>query len=220
MILPDKRLAVCADLVTGGFAADIGTDHAYLPSFLVRSGKCERAIASDINPGPLEAARRTLIGEGTADRVELFLADGTKGLPLEGVTDIICAGMGGELISRIILEDERTREMHIIAQPMSRAEHLRKSLFEAGFSIDEERAVRSKGHVYTAARFVYTGRREYDEASVYTGGLSPLREDDREYVRLMCERMKKAAIGMAAARPDEAAYNEHILALIGEKWKL
>ena len=45
-------------------------------------------------------------------------------------------------------------------------------------------------------------------------------DEYREYVRLMCERMKKAAIGMAAARPDEAAYNEYILALIGEKWKL
>lgn len=53
------RLALCAALVREGSPlCDVGTDHAYLPIWLLKTGKTPRALACDINPGPLEAARR------------------------------------------------------------------------------------------------------------------------------------------------------------------
>ncbi|MBQ4485482.1 MAG: tRNA (adenine(22)-N(1))-methyltransferase TrmK, partial [Oscillospiraceae bacterium] len=61
MTEPDNRLKACAELITGDYVCDIGTDHGYLPAYLLTSGRCTRAIAADINEMPLDAARRTLM---------------------------------------------------------------------------------------------------------------------------------------------------------------
>ncbi|MBQ7991163.1 MAG: SAM-dependent methyltransferase [Oscillospiraceae bacterium] len=211
----DKRLAVCADMVTGGFAADIGTDHGYLPSFLIRSGRCRHAIAADINSAPLDAARRTAQAEGTADRMTFILSDGLARIPLDDVTDIICAGMGGELIARIILEDERTKGISIITQPMSRPHILRHELLSHGYSLDEERAVISKGHIYSVMRWHYTGETSFDERDEYIGRLDPERETDRQYILDLIQRMTAAACGMADSRPHEAERLRRIIRDIG-----
>ena len=105
MILKDKRLLLCAELVTGDHICDIGTDHGYLPAYLVLTGKCRRATAADINEMPLEAAKSIFAKENISDKADFFLSDGLKNVPLEGVTDIVIAGMGGELISHIFVTD-------------------------------------------------------------------------------------------------------------------
>lgn len=95
----DKRLKLCADMVSGeGIVCDVGTDHAYLPVELILSGKCEKVIASDINEHPLDAAARTIKKYGVSDKISLVLSDGLENVPLDGVSDIIIAGMGGETI--------------------------------------------------------------------------------------------------------------------------
>ena len=69
-----KRLAACAAQVTpAGVVCDVGTDHAYLPAELLQSGRCTRAVATDIHAGPLEAARRTLTEAGVLEQAELRL---------------------------------------------------------------------------------------------------------------------------------------------------
>ena len=47
----------------GGAVADIGTDHGYLAAALIEEGRAEHVIASDLNLGPCEAARRTVRDE-------------------------------------------------------------------------------------------------------------------------------------------------------------
>ena len=215
----DARLAACADMVTGGFVCDIGTDHAYLPSFLVRTGRCERAIAADINAAPLEAARHTLAAEGTADRVQTVLSDGLKDVCLDGVTDIVFAGMGGELIARLITEDSRIDgSIAVITQPMTRHEYLRRTLTETGFDLEEERAVCSSGRCYTVMRWRFTGnRRVCDELFAYTGLLDGSRRDDLMYIEQLDARLMKAAKGMEESRPDKAAELFKLAAEIRDK---
>ena len=99
----DNRLTACAELVGGeGIVCDVGTDHAYLAAELINSGKCSKVIASDINEGPLDSARKTVEKYGITDKVELVLSDGLKNVSLDGVSDIVIAGMGGETIAAII----------------------------------------------------------------------------------------------------------------------
>ena len=99
----DKRLEKIAGLVSGkGIAADVGTDHAYLAAELVISGKCSRVIASDVKEGPLASAAKTVERYGISDKVQLVLSDGLAEVPLDGVTDVIIAGMGGETIAHIL----------------------------------------------------------------------------------------------------------------------
>ena len=120
----DKRLRLCADMVLGRRVCDVGTDHAYLAAALLTEGRCDTAIAADINEKPLAAARATLERAGVSDRCTLILSDGLKSVPLDGVTDIVIAGMGGELIAKILSESGGLDGKNLILQPMTRSEFL------------------------------------------------------------------------------------------------
>ena len=101
MIVLSPRLKTAADMVRKGVvAADIGTDHAYLPSYLVLSGICPRALACDLRKGPLENAAETLEHWNIADKITLRLSDGLDELSAGEADDIIMAGMGGILIAK------------------------------------------------------------------------------------------------------------------------
>ncbi|MCH5349137.1 MAG: Nif3-like dinuclear metal center hexameric protein [Oscillospiraceae bacterium] len=154
----DKRLRLCADMVKGNRVCDVGTDHAYLVAELLISGKCETAVAADINENPLKAAMTTLENAGVTDRVEIIRSDGLKEIPGSGITDIVIAGMGGELISKILSECPwRLEGKNLILQPMSRVESLIKWLCENGFEITGQRAASEGKFFYTAINAVKGG---------------------------------------------------------------
>ena len=202
----DKRLLVCAEMTEGSFVCDIGTDHGYLPAYLLRLGKCTKAIAADIGEKPLAAAKATFENEGI-EGGQLILSDGLKNIPLDGVTDIVIAGMGGELISKIIDADERSRTCgaNFILQPMTRASVLRRYLADNGFEVTEERAVRDGEFAYSVMKCLYTGvTYEISDVREQTGLTDASCEDGRKYIEKQLERMKKAADGMRNSRPAEA----------------
>lgn len=152
------RLALCAALTRPGRPIiDVGTDHAYLPIWLIKSGRISRAAACDINPGPLEAARRHAQRYQTGDGLRLVLSDGLRQLSPSDGDDIVLAGMGGELILRIVAETPwlRDGDRRLILQPMSMADKLRTGLRQLGFVLLEERAVLDSGKPYSAFSAVY-----------------------------------------------------------------
>lgn len=147
----DNRLKMCADMISGkGIVCDVGTDHALLAAYLITNGKCEKVIASDINEGPLESARKTVEKYGISGKVELVLSDGLKNINGEGVSDIVIAGMGGETIVKILSECQfDLNGIRLILQPMTKAEILRKWLFMYGFSVISEKGVAEGEKLYT-----------------------------------------------------------------------
>ena len=156
----DGRLASAAGLVRQGARfADIGTDHAHLPLALLREGRIEGAVCSDINQGPLESAMANAREAGFFDKIKFVLTDGAAALEGEGLTDVAICGMGGELIAAIIdaapfLKDEKIR---LILQPMSRQGQLRGYLAGNGFSIIKEVYSYSQGKYYVTICAEYTG---------------------------------------------------------------
>ena len=108
-----KRLMLCAGLVAGGkTVCDFGTDHALLPVYLVENGVCERAHACDIADGPLKSAQKSVEASPCADRIRIIKSDGLDNVSPEGISDVVIAGMGGELIIDIVARrtrDTRTR---------------------------------------------------------------------------------------------------------------
>ena len=147
----DNRLKMCADMISGkGIVCDVGTDHALLAAHLITTGKCEKVIASDINEGPLESARKTVEKYGISEKVELVLSDGLKNVNSEGVSDIVIAGMGGETIAKILGECEFGLDnIRLILQPMTKAEILRKWLADYGYKIVSENGVSEGEKLYT-----------------------------------------------------------------------
>ncbi len=158
-----RRLYAAFLLVRGGGAvADIGTDHAYLPIALVKSGKVKSAIASDINEGPLETARENIHIAGLDALITTHLGNGVEGL--EGTSqEFVIAGMGGELIAEIIEKAPflKNFDVHLVLQPMTKVRFLRSWLWDNGFDILKEIHLEESGHVYTVMSVVYTCDKYY-----------------------------------------------------------
>lgn len=138
MITP--RLQCIADHVFGNTAADIGTDHAYIPIKLIEDGICEHVIASDIKEGPLEIARQNILKYNLSDKIETRLGGGLSPLKKGEADAIIIAGMGGEMIEAILKDDEETAKAAnlIVLQPMNSQYELRKYLIHNGYCITDE----------------------------------------------------------------------------------
>ena len=117
-----KRLYAVASLVTeGASVADIGTDHGYIPIYLMKEGIASKVIALDINKGPLERARLHIVGNGLKGQIETRLSDGLcKVMPGE-VDTMIAAGMGGALVIKILTEGKKVVDSltACILQPQS-----------------------------------------------------------------------------------------------------
>ncbi len=155
-----KRLSLVATLIKEDkIVADIGTDHANLPIFLMNQNKCKKVYAADINKGPLESAKKNINSANLAEKIEVFLSDGLKKVPLDA-QEIVIAGMGGRLISEIIEAAPFTKSENVglILQPMSDSVTLRKYLYENGYEIVKEFAFEDAGHLYSVLRAEYNGK--------------------------------------------------------------
>ena len=98
-----NRLLLCAALVPpGSRAADIGTDHGYLAVHLLREGVCPFVTAADLREQPLQKARENAARFGVADRMQFLLSDGLQSIPPDAAGTIVMAGMGGDLMVRIL----------------------------------------------------------------------------------------------------------------------
>ena len=202
----DKRLLSCADYVrVGAVFADIGTDHGYLPIFLLNTGRIQRAYLSDINRGPLTSAERNARDNGLSDKCEFILTDGAAALSGKGITDYAICGMGGELIARIIEDAPHIKEVGIrlILQPMTKQEYLRRYLASNGFSVLDERFSFDSGKYYVTLLAEYTGECREISVSEAELGIKTAHDGDRvEYLGFLEGKMKavkKAFLGKSAA---------------------
>ena len=185
MIELTPRLSAVARFVTpGAVLADIGTDHAYLPAYLIEQGVITSAFACDINEGPLQNARKTIERCGI-NSVEFVLGSGLHGLEHKNVTQFVIAGMGGEMIASILEQSPwcKAQRYTFVLQPMTKIDFLRKFLYREGFEITEETLVAEADKLYTVMKVRYTGERcEVSEAFALLGkaGAHPLFEQKRQ----------------------------------------
>lgn len=184
------RLRSVAELVRQeAVLADVGTDHAYLPLFLLCEGKISRAICSDVNEGPLSSARANAEELGYSDHITFLLTDGLAGVLAYEPTDIAICGMGGELIARILADSaEAHREgLRFILQPMSRQEVLREKLCELGFSVLRDVYTVEGDKPYLAMLCEYTGEKRCPSTAECLLGTrlyapdTPIGDAEREY---------------------------------------
>ena len=194
MISLTQRLSAAASLVKGGgIVADIGTDHGYLPIYLIQSGKIDRAIAADIGKMPLENARKSVAQYELLDKIELRLSDGLNSFKENEVNEIVFAGMGGTLIAEKLMEIPwiKNESLHFVFQPQSRAEDLREFLFANGFEIGEEIATHEGNRFYIAFDASYTGRTcDYTTADCFLGKL-PKTDDAKIHITKQVNRLQK-----------------------------
>lgn len=209
------RLQAIADQVPVGCRfADIGTDHAYLPVWLLLQGKIEYAVAADLREGPLSRARETAERFGVADRISCRLCDGLFAIRAEEVDAIAIAGMGGETIAMILEAAPWTKlGTKLFLQPMTSFQDLRVWLQNNGYAIEHESIVREGKRLYTVLSVVGGKMDELSPAELWVGRQSddPLR---REYLEFMAGKVSKALAGQSESKKQDKALMAELSAVL------
>ena len=169
MKLTDRLLKIASLVSDGKKIADIGTDHGYIPVYLLKEGKVPFAVLADVNKGPLDNAHKEVIQNNLLDKVDLRLGSGIEILEIGEVEEVIIAGMGGILISELL---EAKKEVahnveKLILQPMQAQEELRYYLLNNGYEILVEVLVREDFRIYEIIVAKYTGKNTIIEDEIY-----------------------------------------------------
>lgn len=202
------RLRTIAEQVPKGAKfADIGTDHGYLPVWLILNGAVESAIAADLREGPLERARQTAARYGAAERMDFRLCDGLAGIMPEEADVIAIAGMGGDTVAAILDAAPWTKGpgKTLLLQPMTAQPDLRAWLQTHGYAIRGERIAREGKRLYSVWTVTGGEMPPLSPGELWAGkqSSSPLRG---EYLDHIAAKADKALRGhLAASMRDEAA---------------
>lgn len=196
----DNRLKKIAEII--GYRnriIDVGTDHGYLPVYLVEEGYVEGAIVSDISKGSLKKAENLLKGKHLENKIQARLGSGLDVITEKDAIDLaIIAGMGGNLIAKIIEERKCLiieTGIDLVLQPMQNPEVLRRYLLEAGYCIDGEFLVKEDERIYQiiTAKFGFC-EQHYDFWDFYFGRASSYHSDEQKHLYRFLLKKKQEEI--------------------------
>lgn len=223
--LDARLLSVAGYIREGACVADIGTDHAYLPIWLVLTGKAVNAVASDIGEGPVARAKVSVVRYGVEEKITVIRADGLCGIKDLPVTDIVIAGMGGELIANIISAAEWVRDpkYRLVLQPMTHPEILRRELLASGFFIIDETLTSSTDgqKLYVTVCVEYSGEdmsAEWSDAELLFGKHNIDRGG--KLFDALCQKIEKQYEEIKLAKESagqNAEYENEILDFLNER---
>lgn len=159
MILNPRLLWIAQQVRPHVFFADIGSDHAYLPMYLVQNGTLTHAIASDVAAGAVSQGQALVAAAGLSAQIQVVLGNGLEHIVLPAVADIAICGMGGEAIVAIVAAKPELKQgnVRLLLQAMTDTAHLRHFLAAQGFAIEKEDCVASDGRIYQCMVAVFTG---------------------------------------------------------------
>ena len=227
----EKLLDELRKLGGTGLLLDVGCDHAYVAIEAVRRGLAEKAIASDINSGPLISAGQHIEAVGLSDSISTVLSDGLRDIGEEllvaearGVT-LLAAGMGGRLI-RDILKEAGSKLSHIdklVLSPQSEPELVRGFIMdEAGFAIKDEAWIEDEGKTYVViAAEAGTETEPYGSHELLFGRQGLKRSDPvlGSYLLRLEEDTKEALKNAKRGSSDKARARSQELSRLSEEIK-
>ena len=208
--MPPRLDAIAAWVPDGAKLADVGTDHALLPLWLLKKEKIRSAVATDINELPLRRAQANA-EKAEEDRIRFVLCDGLAGVDPQEADTVVIAGLGGENIADILRRSPWSCRdgITLILQPMSRTEILCRSFFELGLKLEREQLVEDTGRVYPIFQLSRGEMQPWKSGEYYTGLFSML-EGSPLLQRFLSEqqrRLKSAVDGLTQSGRDPDRLN-------------
>lgn len=148
-----KRMQTVADLVDEKSVADIGCDHAHVAIWLAMHG-VKNVVAMDIKSGPLKIAEKNVRAYGLENIIKVRQSDGLSGLNLGEASCAIIAGMGGELITKILDKGRAhlNKGIHLILQPQSEIHKVREFLLKNNYIITKEKMLVEEEKFYNVMK--------------------------------------------------------------------
>lgn len=190
-----NRLETIANMVPehtkNGCVADVGTDHGFVPVWLLREHRAARAIAMDVRKGPLARAKAHIEQYGLSDRIETRLSDGLEKLMPGEADTVVIAGMGGELMLRILQDGAHVRASvkSWVLSPQSEFSAFRHGLETLGLVIRTETMLEEDGKYYTVM-LAEAGKMHYEHEYEYRYGKALI--DERSAVLLKFLKKEKS----------------------------
>lgn len=219
--LPPRLSAIAQMVGTCDALADIGTDHAHLPVSMIRNGRCQRAFACDVNEGPLQRARDTVEKNGLTQTVELILSDGLHQVP-PCYDALVIAGMGGDLISRILYECPPVSSARLFLQPMTKPQVLRRFLFRHGYTILRERAVAEGEKSYVIFEVVSLPSPSFSEEDCYIPVNLDCTPDALQYLEKLLNSHQRRLLGLRRAEVEDkqaVAFEQSVSERLRSLWQ-
>ncbi|HEY9062686.1 MAG TPA: class I SAM-dependent methyltransferase [Pseudobacteroides sp.] len=214
MELKGRLKLIASKTVKCDTVCDVGTDHAYIPIYLVENNICKKAIACDVKPGPIMAAKKHIGYFGLSKFIDARLGDGLDPIEENEANVVIIAGMGGYLISRIISDGiSKVKNCdNIVLQPMNEAECLRKWLYENGFEIQDEELTNEGEKIYNVITTKWTGKPSTRDEVYYHFGEKLFERNDpllKTFIEKKIWTFGKIVKEMDNLEPDKAVLREH-----------
>lgn len=160
-VVLSARMRALTDMVTAGNrVCDVGCDHGWVSIYLVQQGISLRVLAMDVRQGPLSRAQEHIRQQGLEAYIETRLSDGVAALKAGEADTVICAGMGGRLMRRILEEGrEKLAAMEeLILQPQSEVADFRAYLRQTGYVTLAEDMVFEDGKYYPIIKVAASAR--------------------------------------------------------------
>ncbi|MEG0372036.1 MAG: class I SAM-dependent methyltransferase [Clostridium sp.] len=206
------RLKTIVDLINPcNIVADIGTDHGYIPIYLIENDRANLVIASDINKGPIETAKKNFKEYNVISRIETRLGAGLKTINNGEVDVVVIAGMGGNLIADIINDslDIAKGLKYMILQPAQHQEVLREYLYKNGFKIIDENVVLDANKYYHTLKVKIGNDVAYEKDVYYYTGRAGLINPSNDFVGYINRKIEgiEKIIGYTAKGEDKTRYD-------------
>lgn len=193
---------MAASLVSSGkTVCDVGCDHGKLSLYLVKSGRAERVIATDINKMPLQKAIDLFAEHGISDKAQFFLTDGLQNITdTADITHVVIAGLGGDTMAQIIENAPfiKDNKVQLVLLPAQSGDKIRHYLYTHGFDITSEHTVGENKKFYSVITAVYSGNvQQCDAYDCYIGSSESCEgEDAKGYFEMVLTRLGKKAKGL------------------------
>ena len=210
-----NRLKLVASFVSGeGTVADIGTDHGYIPIYLVTHNVVNHVIAMDVVDGPLKRAREHIKQYQLEHVITVRKSNGLQKLEKGEAHTVVIAGMGGGLVIKILQEGMEIAKTvkEFVLSPQSEIPQVRRFLQENGFSIEKEQMIKEDGKYYVVMRVVL-GKGNYYTNLDFEFGKYLIENKDKTFIeclekeeekkRLVIEKLKTLSSENSKKRIEE-----------------
>ncbi|MCI6857744.1 MAG: class I SAM-dependent methyltransferase [Eubacterium sp.] len=225
-----KRLQTVADAVTvGNRVADVGTDHGYVPIYLVKNHLAPGGVAMDVNKGPLKRARENILKEKLSEKIECRLGNGLKSLQTDEADTIIIAGMGGDLICQILKESPEflRHGKELVLQPQSEWFKVRLLLEDYEYAIRKEWFLKEDGKYYVIIKALPASKGNAQKMTPMEAAYGKYLLEEKnpvlsEYLKKELAKKEKIALGLKNLMEEESggeASSENNRGKKGERYR-
>jgi tRNA (adenine22-N1)-methyltransferase len=201
MKLTQRLEKIAHSVPEGSEPVDVGTDHCYLPVFLIEKGICSRVIATELNRGPYTRALQMIKRKKLSECIDLRLGYGLEPITPGEVDTVIISGMGGNTILEILERSPLVvnKVKTLILQPMNAVSRAREYLIKSGFKICDEMLVYEGKRFYEVIKCEHGKQKIEDEIFYEIGFVLPYKHDPMFsiFVKEKIARFKKALNGIS-----------------------